>query len=59
MWPFKKKNMKAEQLANVLHYCGLDAYNNYQGKGYNRDQWDDFRLQIANELLKRVTITDK
>ena len=46
----------ADEVAELLHDCGLNAYQDYIGMGRSYDDWAEFRLAIAEELLKRVII---
>lgn len=54
-----EKPLDAEKLAGYLHNTGLWAYHNYEAMGRGREKWDDFRLQIARELLQRLVIFEK
>ena len=59
MWFSKKGELTETAIADLLHCSGLDAYENYKAKGYSREEWDAFRLNIAKELIKRAAIYSK
>jgi len=64
MWLFKKNNKitNYKDLAEQLHICGLDAYSYPKGRGIRNlsaYDWNNFRQEIATELLNRFEIYKK
>jgi hypothetical protein len=49
--------MTPEELAEELRNCGLDAFQHPHNR--SGDAWNDYRVKIANELLKKLTIQRK
>ena len=47
------------ELGDILHESGLDAYSYPPGRGQRNlsaFDWDEFRQQVARDLLKRCDI---
>ena len=51
--------LSAEQLAGVLHGCGVDAYTDYMAMGRSGDEWNAYRLHIAKLLLGELDVKYK
>jgi len=51
--------LSVEEVAEELHNCSLDAWRNYESMGKSGDMWNEFRKQIARDLLERVNISRK
>lgn len=46
--------LTAELLADMLHCSGLNAYRDYAGMGKSAEEWNNFRILVANELLLKL-----
>ncbi len=51
--------LDAKSLAEELHVAGLNAYQGYEYMGQSADKWNDFRCNLAKNLLDRIKAMPK
>jgi len=43
-----------EEIEEILHVSGLDAFHDYDEMGKSGDHWNKFRRKLAKAIMKRL-----